>query len=280
MKCGNLSAQLGGSFWKPCRTASILVRTPLTSGAARRWSNFSSVTVRLTAKKKVSLAAKLTDGELSTSQQRRNKFARQSEFLALKKWQCSNNSAGYLPVFHNGCDLKWVSLLGVKSPAFPVDSLQSRGKQRHQPMGWGTAARPYLIHTKALRQILLFFENYQCSSILVTFPAQWKTDNSKAKRLHQSYNSQRNRGWTPIAELLPAGTQPVAQLDQYPAFPLVEKEWWRNWLTGNFDQWKVVCAVCEFFFFITIGWFSVHHVARGLWFQSRDLRVLHGPERV
>lgn len=61
----------------------------------------------------------------------------------------NDNKTGYLPVFHNGCNLKRVGLLGVESPAFPVDSLQSGRKQRHQPVGRSTTGRPDLIHAKA-----------------------------------------------------------------------------------------------------------------------------------
>ncbi len=63
--------------------------------------------------------------------------------------------AGYLPIFYNGCNLKRVRLLGVKSPAFPVDSLQSRRKQRHQPVGLSTTGRPCFIHAKASKKLFI-----------------------------------------------------------------------------------------------------------------------------
>lgn len=88
-------------------------------------------------------------------------------------WQCSNKNVCYLPIFYNGCDLKWVSLLGVKPPTFSVDSLQSRGKQWHHPMGWSTAGRPYLIHAKALNKVFLLKSSYG-QVLLLTSPVQQK----------------------------------------------------------------------------------------------------------
>lgn len=128
-------------------------------------------------------------------------------------WQCSNKYVGYLPIFYNRCDLKRVSLLGVEPPTFPVDSLQPRGKQWHHPMGWSTAARPYLIHAKAFNKSgSSCLKSSYGQDFLYFRPVQQKTDDCKAKRRQKNDNVQRNRGWTPIVELLPAGTQPVAHI--------------------------------------------------------------------
>ncbi|PWA26064.1 hypothetical protein CCH79_00001620 [Gambusia affinis] len=45
--------------------------------------------------------------------------------------------------------LKRVGLIGIKSPTFPIYSLQSGRKQWHQPVGLRTTVRPYFIHTTA-----------------------------------------------------------------------------------------------------------------------------------
>lgn len=82
--------------------------------------------------------------------------------------QADNTRKKYLPIFYYGCNLKRVSLLGVKSSTLPVDSLQSRGKQRHQPVGLSTTVRPYLIHAKASNKSVYSVETtyMQLSSVI------------------------------------------------------------------------------------------------------------------
>ena len=86
-------------------------------------------------------------------------------FGLYRRFKTVGNRTGHLPVFDNGCYLKRVGLFGVKPPAFPVDSLESGGKQRHQPVGLSTTGRPYLIHATASNK-------YGCSI--------WKKNNVSA----------------------------------------------------------------------------------------------------
>lgn len=162
-------------------------------------------------------------------------------------WQCRNNKVGYLPIFYNSCDLKWVSLLGVKPPTFPVDRLQSRENQWHHPMGWSAAGRPYLIHAKAVNKSTSK-KKVSMAKCFYIFPFSTKTGDCEAKTCQKKGNVQRNRGKTPIVELLPAGTKPVAHIpNKYLACPLVENGRWRHWPTANISQCIVVCKRCELF---------------------------------